>query len=44
MSDDAKEEIRKKLNSRNYYVGVNGEMTFSANDDILDLVLSNMTS
>lgn len=43
-TDESKAEIKEKLNSKNYYVGVNGKMTFSAGNDITDLVLSNMTS
>jgi hypothetical protein len=42
-TEDAKEEVKKTLNSRNYYVGVNGRMSFSAADDIIDLVVANMT-
>jgi hypothetical protein len=44
LTDDAKEEIKTVLNSRNYYVGVNGKMAFSANNDVISLVLANVTS
>lgn len=44
MSEEAKEEVRELLNSRNYYVGVNGKMSFSASNDVIDLVLANITS
>jgi hypothetical protein len=43
MTEDAKAEIKKTLNSQNYYVGVNAKMAFSANTDIIELVLANMT-
>jgi hypothetical protein len=44
LSEDAKAEVKKKLHSRDYYVGVNGRMAFSAGNDIIDLVLANVTS
>jgi len=44
LTEDAKVEVKKKLNSRDYYVGVNGKMAFSAGNDIIDLVLANVTS
>lgn len=44
LTEEAKAEVKKKLNSRDYYVGVNGKMSFSASNDIVDLVLANMTS
>lgn len=43
MTEDAKNEIKKTLNSKNYYVGVNSKMSFSASTDIIELVLANMT-
>ena len=43
LTEDAKEEVKKLLNSRNYYVGVDGRMAFSGNNDVIDLVLSCMT-
>lgn len=44
MTEDAKAEIKKTLNSKDYYVGINNKMSFSANTDIIELVLGNMTS
>lgn len=43
-TDEAKAEIKSYLASKNYYVGVNGKVAFSSSNDIVDLVLSNMTS
>lgn len=43
LTEEAKEEVKKTLNSRNYYVGVNGKMSFSASNDVVDLVLASMT-
>lgn len=43
LTDDAKEEIRKLLNSRKFYVGVDGRMAFSASTPITNLVLASMT-
>jgi hypothetical protein len=40
---DGVDEIKHLLNSRNYYVGVNGRMNFSANNDVIELVLKSMT-
>jgi hypothetical protein len=34
LSDEARDECRKCLKSRNYYVDVNNEMSFSADNDI----------
>lgn len=42
-SDEAKAEVKKCLNSRKYYVGVNGRMNFSAATDTVDYVLASMT-
>lgn len=44
LSEESKAEIKDKLNSRNFYVGVNNKMNFSGSDDVLDLTLANMTS
>lgn len=44
MTEDAKAEVKKTLNSKDYYVGINNKMSFSANTDIIELVLGNMTS
>jgi hypothetical protein len=43
MTEDAKDEIKAILNSKDYYVGVNARMNFSASTDIIELVLANMT-
>lgn len=43
LSIEAIEEIQQKLLSRNYYVGVTGEMIFSMETDIVKLTLSSMT-
>jgi hypothetical protein len=43
MTEDAKDEIKKTLNSKDYYVGINSRMSFSANTDVIELVLGNMT-
>ena len=42
-SDDAREEISNLLNSRKYYIGPDGHFSFSANTDIIDYVLGNIT-
>lgn len=44
LTDNAVTEVDNKLNSRNYYVDSNGKMYFSASDDIINRVLSNITS
>lgn len=43
LTEDAKAEIDKLLNSRSYYVAVDGNMAFSADTDIISLVLKFMT-
>lgn len=42
-TDEAKAEIRKKLNSRNFYVGVDNKIHFSARIDTVNDVLSSLT-
>jgi hypothetical protein len=42
-TDDAKKEIKQLLESRHYYVGVDGRMNFSADTDVISLVLASMT-
>ena len=42
-TDDAKKEIKTLLDSRHYYVGVDGRMNFSADTDVISLVLASMT-
>lgn len=44
LSEESKLEIKTLLNSRNYYVGINGKMNFSASSDIINLTLKSMTS
>jgi hypothetical protein len=44
LTEEAKDEINAVLNSKNYYVSVDGQMAFSASNDIIDLVVANMTS
>lgn len=36
-------DVKKLLNSSNYYVGINKRMNFSASNDIVELVLKSMT-
>ena len=43
LTEESKEEIWKKLNSRSYYVSVNNEMAFSGSDDVIDLTLRCIT-
>ena len=43
LTDESKLEIKNLLNSRSYYVGVNGKMNFSIDTDVPKLVLINMT-
>lgn len=43
LSDDSKQEINDLLNSRKFYVGVDGKMAFSASTPITNLVLASMT-
>lgn len=43
LSEEAKLEINKKLNSRDFFVGIDGKFFFKSSTDIIDLVLSNMT-
>lgn len=43
MTEEAKVEIKKTLQSASYYVLPTGELIYQPGDDILDLVLSHMT-
>ena len=43
LTAESQAEIKKLLASRSYYVGVNGQMNFSAADDVISLVLSSIT-
>lgn len=42
LTEDSKAEFNKLLNSRNYYVAVDGSIAFSSSNDVLNLVLGNM--
>lgn len=44
LTEDAKEEIHRTLNSKEFYVSVNGRMAFNGSTDIIDLVLANITA
>ena len=44
MTDDGIEEVRSLLNNKNYYVGVNGKMAFSASNDVSDLVFAELSA
>lgn len=43
LTEDAKIDFKRVLNSRDYYVGINGKMSFAAGNDIIDLVLITIT-
>jgi hypothetical protein len=43
LTDEAKEEVRDLLNSKAYYVGVNGRMVFSLATDVVNLTIANLT-
>lgn len=43
FTEEAQAEVKRLLNSRSYYVGVNGKMNFSSKTDTLTYVLSSMT-
>lgn len=43
FTDDAKAEIKAKLNSAAYYVGPSGKMNFSINSDVANYVVSSLT-
>jgi len=43
MIDDSKAEFKKLLNSRDYYVAVDGSIAFSSSNDVIDLVLGNFS-
>jgi hypothetical protein len=42
-SEESRAEIDKVLNSRNYYVSVNGSMAFQSSNDVIDIVLNSIT-
>ena len=43
LTDDARREVSNLLNSRKFYIGVDGKMAFSAATPITNLVLASMT-
>ena len=43
LTEEAKEEIHKKIHSRNFHVAPDGRIAFSAGDDIIDLTLRCIT-
>ena len=42
-TEESKEEIKKLLNSWEFYVSGSGAMSFSMSDDVIDIVLDSMT-
>lgn len=42
ISEEAKDEFKKLMNSKDYYVAVDGSIAFSSNNDIIELVLGNL--
>jgi hypothetical protein len=44
LTEDAKEECKRVLNSKDYYLATDGSFAFSASNDIIDLVLAHMTA
>ena len=44
LSEEGIDEIKTLLNSKEYYVGVDGKMVFSSSNDISDLVFAEMTN
>lgn len=43
LTDEAQEEVKKLLRSKAYYLTIDGTMSFSASDDVVQLVFANMT-
>ena len=43
-TDEAKEEVKKKLSSREFFVSPTNEMYFSDSSDTINFVLKNITS
>lgn len=43
-SDEAKEEVRKLFNSKQFYIGQDGRFSFSSSYDTIDFVLKNFTT
>ena len=44
LTDESISEIEDLLDSKDFYVGVNGKITFSASNDVSNLVFAEMTS
>ena len=44
LTDDGIDEIKQLLSNKDYYVGVDGAITFSSSNDISDLVFAEMSS
>lgn len=44
MANESIEEIKHLLTTANYYVNIHGEMNYSANDDISDLIFKEMSA
>lgn len=44
MANESVAEIKKLLQTANYYVNIHGEMNYSASDDISDLIFKEMSS
>ena len=43
LTEDAKKEVSDKLKSKDFYVGLDNKVFFSANTDIVEIVVSSMT-
>lgn len=43
LTDEATMEIKKKLQSRDYYVDINNNMFFSNASDVSELVIASLT-
>ena len=44
LTEDSTNEIKKTLESRDYYVGVNGNINYSTSDGVSDLVFLELSS
>lgn len=44
LTEDSTNEIKKTLESRDYYVGVNGSINYSTSDGVSDLVFLELSS
>lgn len=43
MTDDARQELKDALNTREYYVGINDTLYYSSSSDVSDLVFREMS-